>query len=325
MHQRPIVLLPILVLSGCVSARTISDLRLIPLTPTNPHVITWTEPTLQWVHPFSPAGIAGLAPGDRLVSLNGINCETVGQTNSMLLLADRPATMEVIFRRDGVQRTAVIQNLAGGRPIGMGVYSDASIYTLSGFPDLPRVVGFLEYGSAMLSVYVARFSDQPDILLLRLQIDNVRSGSMQGPRAVQVVDADGTLFQQLTPEAAVGWLLPSLGSQAPYAPYLPYRPPIYTVSPDGRYLYPQNDPYTAMANSLVAIGNMINSVNNARKAQREKDRETLYRQLSTTSMRTNTIPEGGRDAGTLLFRGRAGRPVKVMINIENDWHSLPFS
>jgi PDZ domain len=325
MRQRQVLLLPVLVLSGCVSSKTINDLRLEPMSPADPHVITWTEPILQWVLPFSPAGMAGLAPGDRLVSLNGVRCSTVGQASELLNATDRPESIEVAFTRHGTPGSTVVRNLAINRPIGTGVYSDASVYTLRGFPDLPQAVGFLEFGSAMLSVFAARFSDQPEILLLRFQIDNVRSGPMQGPSAVQVADLDGSLLHQLSPEAAVGWLLPSLGSQSPYAPYVPYRPPVYTVSPDGRYLYPQSDPYTAMANSLVAIGNMITAINNGRKVRREQDRETLYRQLSATSLRTNTIPEGGRDAGTLLFKGRGGGPIKVMINIENHWHILPFS
>lgn len=318
--------LPVLVvvLFGCVSAKTINDLRLVPLSPSDQHEVVWTEPVLQWVNPFSPAGLAGLARGDKLASLNGTAVLTVGQAETLLSNLGQRESLEVIYVRQGVPTRTTVHNLRSDKAIGMGVYSDAATYSVKGFPGLPTEVGFLEYGSAKLSLYVARFSDQPGIFLLRFQIDNVRRGPMRGPTAVQVVGSDGALFHQLSPGAAVGYLLPSLGSQSPYAPYMPYPPPVYTISPDRQHLYPENDPYTAMANSITAIGNMITSVNNARKVRREHDREMLYRQLAEASLSSKIIPEGGRDAGTLVYRGSTGGPIRVMVQIENDWHTLTF-
>lgn len=324
--MRQAQVLPVLVVAlfGCVSAKTINDLRLVPLSPSERHEVIWTEPVLQGVNPFSPAGLAGLARGDKLVSLNGTAILTVGQAESLLSNLGDGESLDVVYVRQGVTARTVVHTLHGDKPIGIEVYPLAATYSVKGFPDLPSQVGFLEYGSAKLALYVGRFSDQPQILLLRFQIDNVRTGPMRGPTAVQVVGPDGALFHQLAPGAAVGYLLPSLGSQSPYAPYMPYRPPVYTISPDRQHLYPENDPYTAMANSITAIGNMITSVNNARKVRREHDRETLYKQLAEASLRSNVIPEGGRDAGTLIYRGPTGGPIRVMVQIENDWHTLTF-
>jgi len=324
MRQARATLLLATVLFGCVSAKTINDLRLLPLSPSDRHEVIWTEPVLQWVNPFSPAGLAGLSRGDQLVSLNGTAALTVDQTQTFLWDLGERKSLDVVYVRKGVTARTVVHDLHSDTPLGMGVYPDDATYSLKGFPGLPPEVGFLEYGSARLSLYVGRFSDQPEILLLRFQIDNVRSGPMRGPTAVQVLGSNGALFHQLSPGAAVGYLLPNLGSQSPYAPYLPYRPPVYTISPDRQHLYPQNDPYTAMANSITAIGNMITSVNNARKARREQDREALYKQLNEASLRSNTIPEGGRDAGTLVYHGSTGGPIRVMVQIENDWHTLTF-
>jgi len=323
---RQLQALPLLVVAlfGCVSAKTISDLRLVPLSPSDRHEVIWTEPVLQWVIPFSPAGLAGLARGDKLASLDGTAVLTVGQAETLLWNLGERESLDVVYVRQGVTARTVVHNLHSDKSIGMGVSSDATTYSVKGFPGLPPEVGFLEYGSAKLSLYVGRFSDQPEILLLRFQIDNVRAGPMRGPTALQVVGSDGTLFHQLSPGAAVGYLLPGLGSQSPYAPYLPYKPPVYTISPDRQHLYPQNDPYTAMANSITAIGNMITSINNARKVRREHDREALYKQLNEVSLRSNIIPEGGRDAGTLVYRGSTGGPIRVMLQIENDWHTLTF-
>lgn len=318
--------LPALVLAlfGCVSAKTVNDLRLVPLSPSDRHEVVWTEPVLQWVNPFSPAGLAGLTRGDKLVSLNGAAVLTVGQAESLLSNLGERDSLDVVYVRQGLTARTVLHNLHNDRPIGTGVYSDDATYSVKGFPGLPPEVGFLEYGSAKLSLYVGRFSDQPEILLLRFQIDNVRRGPMRGPTAVQVVGSDDSIFHQLSPGAAVGYLLPSLGSQSPYAPYMPYRPPVYTISPDRQHLYPENDPYTAMANSITAIGNMITSVNNARKVRREHDRERLYRQLAEASLSSKIIPEGARDAGTLIYHGSTRGPVRVMVQIENDWHTLTF-
>ena len=324
MHQARATLLLAIVLFGCVSAKTINDLRLLPLSPSDRHEVTWTEPVLQWVNPFSPAGLAGLTRGDKLTLWNGTPVLTVGQAETLLSNLGETEALDVVYTRRGVTARAVLRGLHSDRPIGMGVYSDDATYSVRGFPGLPSEVGFLEYGSAKLSLYVGRFSDQPEICLLRFQIDNARRGPMRGPTAVQVVGPDGALFHQLSPGAAVGYLLPNLGSQSPYAPYMPYRPPVYTISPDRQHLYPQNYPYTAMANSITAIGNMITSINNARKVRSEHDREMLYKQLAEASLSSNIIPEGGRDAGTLVYHGSTGGPIRVMVQIENDWHTLTF-
>jgi len=204
------------------------------------------------------------------------------------------------------------------------MYPFDTTYSLSGFPGLPSEVGFLEFGSAKLSVYAAHFSDRPEILLLRFQIDNVREGTMDGIVAVQVVGPREVMFRQLSSASAVGLLLPKLGAQEPYAPYVPYRPPVYRVSPDGRYLYPENDPYTAVANAIIAIGNMITAVNNARRARREADRQTLYNRLEADQLQQSVIPAGGRDGGAMLFMGSASRPIRVMVSIENRWHTFVF-
>jgi hypothetical protein len=322
---RPRLLLALAIIaSGCVSSRTINDLTLVPLSPIDAQSLVWRRPSIQWVNPFSPAGAAGLQAGDVLITWDHLPLPDIGAAQRLLWAPRAQDSIEVTYSRGGEQRIAVLRGVAGGKPVGCDVYPLDSTYSLSGFPGLASDVGFLQFGSAELSVYAAHFSDRPEILLLRLQVDNTRGGLMDGPAAVQVMDPRGSIYHQLSAAGAVGHLLPQLGSQSPYAPYVPYKPPVYRVSADGRYLYPENDPYTAAANAITAIGNMITSVNNARRARREADREALYNQLEAAQLQQHAIPAGGRDGGVLLFMGSASRPVRVMVSIENRWHTLVF-
>jgi PDZ domain len=324
MRTLKILLAAAILTSGCVSSRTIGDLTLLPLSPIAARELVWQRPSIQWISPFSPAGAAGLAVGDLLVAWNGKAVHDIGESQRLLHAGSGRSDVEVTYSRDGVLRKANLHRAAESNYFGFDTYPLDSTYSLVGFPNLPREIAFLKFGSAQLSLYVAYFSDNPEVLLLRFQIENTRQGVMNGPSGVEVLDPAGNLFRYLSSGDAVGYLLPLLGSQTPYAPYVPYRPPGYEISPGGRYLSPQNDSYTAAANGIIAIGNIITSVNNARKAQREVDRQTLYNRLAGEELHQRAIPSQGRDVGIVLARGTSTRPIRVSIMIENEQHMFSF-
>jgi regulator of sigma E protease len=69
-------------------------------------VYFWTDPIVASVEPGSPAGIADIRPGDRILTVNG---QDFPYTVALLrIMQDKPSTLDVEFERNGARMRALI-------------------------------------------------------------------------------------------------------------------------------------------------------------------------------------------------------------------------
>ena len=69
-------------------------------------ISAWIEPVIGWVQPDSSAAIAGLAAGDRIISVNGTPIEHQVQLAS--IIKSNPRQIEIAYERNGINNTAVL-------------------------------------------------------------------------------------------------------------------------------------------------------------------------------------------------------------------------
>lgn len=67
-------------------------------------ISAWIDPVIDWVQPYSSAYIAGLMPGDRILSINGTEIEHQVQLSA--IINSNPGTLELEYLRNGQTKSA---------------------------------------------------------------------------------------------------------------------------------------------------------------------------------------------------------------------------
>ncbi|PKL26647.1 MAG: RIP metalloprotease RseP [Spirochaetae bacterium HGW-Spirochaetae-3] len=117
-------------------------------------VYPWIEPVVAAVVPSGPAALAGLRPGDRILSVGGI---PVSHTIALMswLEAEKPSRADVRYSRDGAQSdaTLVLSYQAGaGVDLGLGWESRVSTVRANGIGEALSM-GFSETGKTISATY----------------------------------------------------------------------------------------------------------------------------------------------------------------------------
>jgi len=117
-------------------------------------VYPWIEPVIAAVEPTGPAALAGLLPGDRILSIGGVSFDhTIAMT--AYLDAEKPSRAAVRYSRDGAvsEATLVLSYPAGaGVDLGLGWASRLSTVRADGVGEA-LAMGFAETGKTISATY----------------------------------------------------------------------------------------------------------------------------------------------------------------------------
>ncbi|WP_102191829.1 M50 family metallopeptidase [Microbacterium aurantiacum] len=135
--------------------------------------------------PASPAAEAGILPGDVLLSIDGTPVSTFAEATAIVQAAPGES-LDMVVRRDGVEKTLTIRPIAAERKI-----TDASGQPVldAGGEQVVREVGYVGMGSQM------GFVQQPLLVGPELAMDNVaRVANLVATLPVRLWDVGMSLF-----------------------------------------------------------------------------------------------------------------------------------
>jgi regulator of sigma E protease len=118
-------------------------------------VYFWTEPVLASVEPGSPADIAGLAPGDRLLTVNGRDLPyTVALA---AIIQDKPSTLEAVFERNGERMQTVINPSYTDEGAELGISYQTVQYRTPSLSPIAAFIKGVEETAETLAVSIRSF------------------------------------------------------------------------------------------------------------------------------------------------------------------------
>ncbi|MDR1325544.1 MAG: site-2 protease family protein [Treponema sp.] len=119
-------------------------------------VYFWTEPVVASVEPGSPAGIADLRSGDRILTVNG---QDFPYTVALVkIMQDKPATLDVEFERNGVRMNTLINPWYTDEGAELGISYETIQYRTPGLSPIAAFAKGLEETWETLVVSVRSFA-----------------------------------------------------------------------------------------------------------------------------------------------------------------------
>ncbi len=158
-------------------------------------IYAWYDPVIADIAPGSPAALAGLRPGDRIVSVAGMPVANSLDIDEALLPA-RPLRVQVAVQRGGEERTetAVMdyQRVPAGATADFGRLALGVEYALGSYPS-PRLgpLGAASRGIAQTWETVTLVVKSIGLLFRGVSIRNAVAGPLQITRTIGQVTTEG--------------------------------------------------------------------------------------------------------------------------------------
>jgi regulator of sigma E protease len=158
-------------------------------------IYAWFDPVLSSVEPGSPAAVAGLRPGDRILALAG---QQMGNSLDLdaAMLATRPGRVEVLYRREGREVTETLvpdyQRAPAGTTGGFASLALGIQYAQDAWPS-PRLglLGAAWRGLAQTGQTIALVVKSIGMLFSGISLRNAVAGPLQITRTIGRVTTEG--------------------------------------------------------------------------------------------------------------------------------------